>query len=345
MGYGWPRYVPAAERREKAARAAQRLMKKGLSLQPVHIEGMKIAKTFWGKAWCSNLESYSDYANRLPRGRAYVRNGSVCHLEIDEGIIRAKVAGTSLYTVTISIKALDLKEWESIKKRSAGEIHSLLDLLDGKLSKGVMAIVTDRDHGLFPKPKDIKLDCSCPDWADMCKHVAAVLYGVGARLDEQPELLFSLRGVRHEELISASVEEAVESAVRGGKGRRLADSDVAEVFGVEMEDPVASKQAIKRSKAKSASLDSNQTPVPAARLFPQVPTGEHVRELRKRLGLSGKDFAMVLGVSISTVSVWEKKTGELGLHDRSEKALKKAWDSAERKKVDGKKTKKRKEPK
>jgi uncharacterized Zn finger protein len=308
MSYGWPRYVSAAERR---AKATQRLALKGLALQPVRIAGQKIAKTFWGKAWCSNLESYSDFENRLPRGRTYVRNGSVCHLEIDAGTIRAKVVGSSLYDVTISIKALRPAEWESIKKRSAGEIHSLLDLLSGKLSKEVMAIVTDREHGLFPKPKDIRLECNCPDWADMCKHVAAVLYGVGARLDERPELLFSLRGVRHEELISASVEEAVQSAVRGGRGRRLADSDVAEVFGVEMEES-------------------------AVRPFPPVPTGVHVKELRERLALSSKDFALVLGVSAATVSSWERKTGELGLQDRTRRALKKAWDRAERQKTDGK---------
>jgi uncharacterized Zn finger protein len=320
MGYGWPRYVSAAERRAKAAKATQRLAKKGLALQPVRIEGQKIAKTFWGKSWCVNLESYSDYANRLPRGRTYVRNGSVCHLEIDSGTIRAKVAGSRLYDVTISIQALRPEEWAGIKKRSAGEIRSLLDLLSGKLSKEVMAIVTDREHGLFPRPKEIRLECSCPDWADMCKHVAAVLYGVGARLDERPELLFTLRGVRHEELISASVEEAVESAVRGGRGRRLAASDVAEVFGVEMD---------------------SRAPVPAARPFPPVPTGAHVRELRERLALSGKDFALVLGVSAATISAWEKKTGALGLQDRTSKALKKSWDKVEGQKADGERPKRR----
>jgi len=339
MSYGWPRYVPAAERRAKAAKATQRLAKKGLALQPVRIEGQKIAKTFWGKAWCANLESYSDYENRLPRGRTYVRNGSVCHLEIDSGTIRAKVAGSRLYDVTISIKALRPEEWEGIKKRSAGEIRSLLDLLSGKLSKEVMAVVTDREHGLFPKPKEIRLECSCPDWADMCKHVAAVLYGVGARLDERPELLFSLRGVRHEELISASVKETVESAVRGGRGRRLADSDVAEVFGVEMGESAASNQAMRRRQAPDASLDSSPAAVLAARPFPPLPNGAHVRELREKLGLSGKDFAVVLGVSAMTVSSWEKKTGELGLHDRTRKALKKAWDKAERQKDGGKRTK------
>jgi DNA-binding transcriptional regulator YiaG len=167
----------------------------------------------------------------------------------------------------------------------------------------------------------------------MCKHIAAVLYGVGARLDERPELLFSLRGVRQEELISASVEEAVETAVRGGRGRRLADSDVAEVFGVDMDESAASNQASRRRQASSASLDSSLAPVPAPRPFPPAPIGAHVRELRERLGLNSKDFAILLGVSAVTVTSWERKKGELGLQDRTRKALKKAWDRAERQKA------------
>ena len=317
MSYGWPRYVPAAERRAKAAKAMQRLAKKGLALKPVRIEGQKIAKTFWGKAWCDQSRELQRL-RESPSARQGLRQERLGrHLEIDAGTIRAKVAGSRLYDVTISSRRSRPEEWEGIKKRCAGEINSLLDLLSGKLSKEVMAVVTDREHGLFPKPEEIELECSCPDWADMCKHVAAVLYGVGARLDERPELLFSLRGVRHEELVAASVKEAVESAVRGGRGRRLADGDVAEVFGVEMDSPAA---------------------VPAARPFPSVPTGAHIRELRKKLALSCKDFAVVLGVSAATVSSWEKKTGKLGLRDRTRGALKKAWDRAERQKADGKRT-------
>ena len=163
----------------------ERLRKKGADVQPVRLTGRKIASTFWGEAWCEHLESFSDYENRLPRGRTYVRNGSVCHLAIQKGKIEAKVSGSSLYTVKIDIRTLPPAKWKSLKARCAGQVGSLLELLQGKLSDRVMTIVTDRDEGLFPSPKEIQLSCSCPDWATMCKHVAAVLYGVGARLDEQ----------------------------------------------------------------------------------------------------------------------------------------------------------------
>jgi uncharacterized Zn finger protein len=192
--YGWRPYVPVAVRQARALKKMEKLSKKGLCIQPVEIAGRKIAQSFWGQAWCDHLEKFSDYANRLPRGRTYVRNGSVCHLEIAEGAVKAMVSGSELYNVNIEIKKLPDKKWASVKKRCAGQIASLLELLQGKLSKSVMAVVTDRDQGLFPHPGEISLHCSCPDWAVMCKHVAAVLYGVGARLDDKPDLLFLLRG-------------------------------------------------------------------------------------------------------------------------------------------------------
>ncbi|MDD4391852.1 MAG: SWIM zinc finger family protein [Desulfobacterales bacterium] len=200
MGF-WGRYVPVAERRAKARNQMKKLCKKGKHIQPVEIEGRTIARSFWGKGWCDHLESFSDYANRLPRGRTYVRNGSVCHLEIGPGCIEAIVSGSSLYNVSISIQKLKPAIWESIQKQCAGQIGSMLELLQGKLSDQVMGVVTDRKTGLFPQPGEIQFDCSCPDWAVMCKHVAAVLYGVGSRLDSQPELLFLLRGVDAQELI------------------------------------------------------------------------------------------------------------------------------------------------
>ena len=162
-GHRWPRYVPVAERRHKARKEMEKLAKRGMALQPVHIEGTKITKTFWGKAWCKHLEGYSDFENRLPRGRTYVRNGSVCHLEIGSGTVKAKVSGSMMYTVAIGIKPLGASAWKGMKDRCAGEINSLLDLLGGRLSDGVMAVVTDRDGGLFPKPREISMDCSCPE--------------------------------------------------------------------------------------------------------------------------------------------------------------------------------------
>ena len=233
--YDWKPYVPVAERRRKAVKKMDALRKKGVDIQPSAIEGTKIAKTFWGAAWCKHLESFSDYSNRLPRGRSYVRNGSVCHLAIDKGRIEAKVSGSELYTVTIAIKTLPSTKWDDVKRRCTGQIASLIELLQGNLSDGVMEVVTDQQNGLFPLPGEISLECSCPDWAVMCKHVAAVLYGVGARLDCKPELLFKLRGVDHDELIEADAEAAVSAATAGGKSKRLAADDLSDVFGIELE--------------------------------------------------------------------------------------------------------------
>jgi uncharacterized Zn finger protein len=241
---GWAPYVSVAERRRRAAKKMEALRKKGVDVQPITIEGRKIAKTFWGEAWCEHLESFSDFANRLPRGRTYVRNGSVCHLAIRKGEIEAKVSGSELYTVKIAIAELPAKKWKAIRSRCGGQIGSLIELLQGRLSDEVMAVVTDRKEGLFPLPGEIKLKCSCPDWATMCKHVAAVLYGVGARLDHKPELLFLLRGVNHEELIEADAERAVTAATKSrGKSKRLAAGALGEVFGITLDTGTATPAA------------------------------------------------------------------------------------------------------
>ncbi len=219
------------------------LRKKGVDIQPVEIEGRTIARTFWGKAWCDHLEGFSDFSNRLPRGRTYVRNGSVCHLAIKPGKIEAKVSGSELYEVTIRIKTLAATKWTGVKTRCAGAIGSLLELLGGQLSDHVMGVVTDRKEGLFPLPGEMTFGCSCPDWASMCKHVAAVLYGVGNRLDHQPELLFHLRGVDHQELIQADAEAAVSAATGRGKAKRIATGDLSDVFGIDFDAAVAELNA------------------------------------------------------------------------------------------------------
>jgi uncharacterized Zn finger protein len=231
-------YVPVAVRRARAAREMNKLANKtGSAASPVVLDGRKIASTFWGKAWCDNLEAYSDFANRLPRGRTYVRNGSVVDLRISAGKISARVCGSSLYRIDIKIKPLPPKVWKSIQGECAGKIDSLIELLQGKLSSAVMQVVTRQSGGLFPAPKDIDLDCSCPDWADLCKHVAASLYGVGARLDSKPELLFVLRGVDPADLISkASAAEAVrQTATESNGAPAMSDAEVADVFGIELE--------------------------------------------------------------------------------------------------------------
>jgi uncharacterized Zn finger protein len=233
MYYGWKPYVSVAQRRAKAERLAAQLKKRGQTLSPVTI-GRVIAKTFWGKAWCDNLERYSDYANRLPRGRNYVRNGSVIDLNIGAGTVSAQVMGSELYTIKVNISAVPAKQWQDIGADCAGTIDSLVELLQGRLSRGVMERICQPGKGLFPSPKEIKFDCSCPDWATMCKHVAAVFYGVGARLDESPELLFTLRKVEAEELVARAGADFPLPKPAPGRAKVLDDTKIASIFGIEM---------------------------------------------------------------------------------------------------------------
>jgi len=213
--YEWREYVPVAERRRRAQQKLKKLKKKGQSVAPVTIEGRTIAKSFWGNSWCTNLERYSDYATRLPRGRTYVRNGSVVDLQIAKGEVLAFVSGSELYKIKIGIAPVKASHWKGICRDCAGSVDSLVELLQGRLAKGVMERVCREGDGLFPSPDDIELSCSCPDWADMCKHVAAVLYGVGIRLAARPELFFVLRQVDQAELLrSATAGAAVARRTR-----------------------------------------------------------------------------------------------------------------------------------
>ncbi len=231
---GYPPYRSVAQKKKDAEKTIAKKIKKGEKISPVRIEGRKIAGTFWGKAWCNHLESFSDYENRLPRGRSYVRHGAVIHLGIGKGNIEAIVQGSELYKVNINIVPVENQKWHDLSKKCANEIGSVVELLQGKLSSAVMKTIADQQHGLFPLPKEILLKCSCPDWADMCKHVAAVLYGVGARLDTAPELLFTLRNVDHMELISNAALKT--GTAKPTKSKTVADHDLSALFGIDIED-------------------------------------------------------------------------------------------------------------
>ena len=264
--YGFRPYVPVAQRRLQALREMDKLRKKGRVVSPVVIEGRAITRNFWGKAWCDNLERYSDYANRLPRGRTYVRNGSVVDLQIERGQVRATVSGSDIYSVTIAIATLPPAHWRAICTDCLGSVGSLVELLQGRLTKNVMERVCRAQDGLFPGPHEIKMSCSCPDWADMCKHVAAVMYGAGARLDVAPDLLFTLRGVDRTELIAEAGADLPLTRKGGGSARVLASDDVAALFGIEMatapsttgtrepqKDALPAKAAAGRPKQSAAS--------------------------------------------------------------------------------------------
>jgi uncharacterized Zn finger protein len=255
MYWDWKPYVPVAKRRANAARAAQQLAKKwGRELKPIAIEGRKIARTFWGEAWCDSLENHSDFENRLPRGRTYVRNGSVIDLDIARGRIDALVSGSEIYKVRVDITGLKPAHWKQLKTECSESIDSLLDLLAGRFSDGVMRRLTDPERGLFPQPKEIKMSCSCPDWAVLCKHVAAVLYGVGARLDQEPQLLFLLRGVDHAELVSQAVSDGNLENALSGSSNALAGEDLGAMFGIEL-DASAAETKPKRGR-RSISVKS-----------------------------------------------------------------------------------------
>ncbi len=236
--YGYGEYVTVEERKNKARKAVEKLKKKNKDITPIVIEGRNIAKTWWGKAWNKNLESYSDYSNRIERGRSYVRNGSVLDLRIDKGIVRALVLGSRAkpYEVDVKIQKINDDLWKKIIKSCEGKIESLQELIDGKFPKALSELFTAKGSGLFPSPKEISFNCSCPDWASMCKHVAAVLYGIGARLDDNPELFFSLRDVNIEDLISKAIQGKTKAMLAKSelKSRRiLEDGDIISLFGVE----------------------------------------------------------------------------------------------------------------
>jgi uncharacterized Zn finger protein len=232
--WGFPPYVTVSERREDNDALVAKMIKKGETLDPVVIEARSIAKSVWGKAWCKHLESFSDYENRLPRGRSYVRYGSVVNLDINQGQVKALVSGSSLYTVDVSIINIEQQKWQSIIKQCSGEVGSLIELLQGKISSLVMNTMIDQKNGLFPLPNEIKFKCSCLDSAYMCKHVAATLYGVGARFDVRPELLFMLRGVDHMDIIKAvDINDKIKKVT---KTKTIETQDLSSLFGIDIDE-------------------------------------------------------------------------------------------------------------
>lgn len=333
--WGWAPYVPVAKRKARARKEMEKMRKKGKTICPVEIQGRSIARSFWGKSWCHHLESFSDYENRLPRGRTYARNGSVCHLDINAGKIESIVSGTELYNITIKIQKLNKNRWKSIKNKCSGQVGSILELLQGKISDQVMTIVTDKKNGLFPMPDEISLSCSCPDCAVMCKHVAAVLYGVGNRLDAEPDLLFRLRGVDPSELISAEVTLPLTESVREDT---LSDDSLGDIFGIDMdEELLASSEKTKTKasgkksnqirKAKPSSVKNDSKPgrksgkakKKISKTF--TPTGANIKDLRVQADLSVAKFAARIGVSPASIYRWEKTNGECSILESYLKAL------------------------
>lgn len=270
--WGYPEYVSVAEKKAKAARKLREFARKNPNIRPVVIEGGKIALTWWGKAWNLNLEQYADYSNRIGRGRSYVRNGAVLDLQIERGEVNALVQGSHAqpYSVCVKIQTLKKDIWNQIKSACEDTLESFQELLAGKFPKALGEIFTSRNTGLFPAPREINFSCSCPDWASMCKHVAAVLYGVGARLDEDPKLFFRLRDADISKLIKQTVtgktEKLLEKASRKS-GRIIEDADISSVFGIDIEEPAAilgrkpSESKPTGKKTKAAAPPAKRKPI------------------------------------------------------------------------------------
>ena len=306
--YGWRPYVPVHKKLANAKKFAEKKLKgKANPVEPSG-KGRKITTTFWGTAWCDNLETYSDFENRMPRGRTYIRNGSVVHLEIKPGVVKSYVAGSDTYEIAVKIDPLKPERWKAIKKKCSGEIGSVVELLQGKLSKHVLGIVTDKKEGLFPSPKEIKLNCSCPDWATMCKHVAATLYGVGVLLDKNPELFFKLRGVDHLELINSSVSIATGKA----DSETLDEGSLEDIFGVELTNSLEQKPKQKKAVVKKASKKTSKKTVKKA-------AKKTIKKATKTT--ASKPLPKQAKVSTNKAS---KKTSEKTVKKAAKKTIKKA---------------------
>ena len=291
MYFDWKPYVPVAARRAKAAKAAAKLAKKGQALAPITASRGAIAKSFWGKSWCENLERYSDYANRLPRGRTYLRNGSVVDLKIGAGEATAQVMGSSLYRIKVQFSAVARAHWQRIAGDCARSIDTLVELLEGRLSASVMERITRPGTGLFPSPKEITFSCSCPDAAAMCKHIAATLYGIGARLDAEPELLFGLRKVDAKELIARAGGSDDRPRAAPRSSRILDSSTLADVFGIDLPGidvpgsaPTFAAKSTRKAKSK---LEGRSTPRKRKSVKGKATSGGRTRSRRTQPGKAG----------------------------------------------------------
>lgn len=314
-GYDWAPRPTVAERKKSAAKEIAALAKKGRTVSPVVIEGRTIAHTFWGKAWCQNLERYSDISNRLERGRSYVRSGSVIDLRIGPGKVEALVRGSELYEVTLTVSPVEAARYRAVIALCAGKIDSVIELLQGKLSGAVMEVITCKEKGLFPAPKQIGMRCSCPDFATMCKHVAAVLYGIGARFDAEPELLFRLRGADPGELVSSAAAGTLAGARAVAKDKTLA-GDLGDVFGIDLDlDPGPSAEKVSAKPVPVKKAAAKPIAVEQASVKPKAkpvagkpkPTAKRVARQRRTEAPPVTITALALsrlGVPPSTVHSW-----------------------------------------
>jgi uncharacterized Zn finger protein len=186
-----------------------------------------------------------------------VRNGSVVDLQVAPGSVTALVSGSTMYEVKVTVAPVPRTHWSAICEDCTGAIDSLIELLQGRFSKSVMTRLCEEKKGLFPSPRDIIFSCSCPDWASMCKHVAAVLYGIGARLDHQPELLFTLRKVEQQDLIAKAGSDLSTTRKGPARAKVLESDDLAGMFGIDIAPTTPPQQ---KAAGKTPTKDDRTLP-------------------------------------------------------------------------------------
>lgn len=318
-GDNWPRFISASERRAMAEERLEALRSQGTVIQPVRIQGQNGFQSVWGRAWYRHISSLRDIGKRLPHGQIYARNGSIRHLEVLSGKVQALVMGTKIYDLVLRVLPVRGSVWQDIKNVSSGRVDSVEDILQGQLPAEVMDQMLDPDKGLFPVPKELSWSCTCQEKGPVCKHVAAVLYGVGARFDQNPDDLFRWRGVRPQDLILSRLN--IQKAQSEYKEHILSQEQAGDIFGLEWdnavvvpEPPVQSPETGEPKVGRSESKQEQKIPL-------NPPTGESVLSLRERAGLSVQEFAQRIGVSLASVYRWEKTSGELYLRSRPLKAL------------------------
>ena len=338
----YPRYVPVDAQRARVVSEMNRLVASGVEVQPVELRGRTLARSFWGRRWCEHVESFSEYAARLAQGRACLRNGSVCHLSMESGGVDAMVIGSALHHVTIRVRRLEAAAWMAMRTACAGRVESVVELREGRVPDDVAEVVTDRGSGLFPQPGDIVASCDCGAGTTLCKHAAAVLWGIGSRLDERPELLFRLRGVDETDLIAAEAAGSRDTVAAGGldpcapqgaAASKAANSRPASrpaESKASLSAPPPSGSAPSRQIKKT--LTYRPPPPTAAGRRPRpsdlageaagfVPTGAMVADLREQCGCSIAEFAELIQVTPTTVRRWEAAPGALNLHAAPWEAL------------------------
>lgn len=203
--------MKAADLEAQARRELIELKSAGEEVRPVVGTTRKLAAHFWGSAWMKHLALCESGGWSLSAGRTLLRHGCVLDLQLEAGLIRARVMEERLHDVEIALDPLDGERLEELRTICSGKIDSLVPLLEGTLDDALLATLCNAETGLLPEPGAWHMSCTCPDWSEPCPHAAAAIYAAGILIDAEPSLLFRLRQVSPEDLLQSPAEKAAES--------------------------------------------------------------------------------------------------------------------------------------